>query len=167
MNTQTPDNENAWWSRGLMAGNGLDGINITIENSVVTVNAGNVRNMGDADSSAIEANEINIKNSLVVANGQHWSLAPYERYTIDDSLVHQIVRNDNSNESCVYGNYELASDYTIGKDETLLVNKDAVLTVGKDTTLTNEGNVVNEGNIQVNVGGTYTGMQPSNKQSKI
>ena len=37
-----------------MAGNGLDGINITIENSVVTVNAGNVRNMGDADSSAIE-----------------------------------------------------------------------------------------------------------------
>lgn len=100
-----------------MAGNGLDGINITIENSVVTVNAGNVRNMGDADSSAIEANEINIKNSLVVANGQHRSLAPYERYTIDDSLVHQIVRNDNSNESCVYGNYELASDYTIGKDE--------------------------------------------------
>lgn len=166
MNVQTPDNENAWWSRGLMAGNGLDGINITIENSVVTVNAGNVRNMGDADSSAIEANEINIKNSLVVANGQHWSLAPYERYTIDDSLVHQIVRNDNSNESCVYGNYELASDYTIGKDETLLVNKDAVLTVGKDTTLTNEGNVVNEGNIQVNVGGTYTGMQPQTNKVK-
>ncbi len=64
----------------------------------------------------------------------------------------------------MYGNYELASDYTIGKDETLLVNKDAVLTVGKDTTLTNEGNVVNEGNIQVNVGGTYT--ECSLKQTK-
>ena len=40
--------------------------------------SGNVRDMGDADSSAIEANEINIKTALLLPMDNHWSLAPYE-----------------------------------------------------------------------------------------
>ena len=168
VNVQTPDNENAWWSRGLMAGNGRDGISVTIENSVVTVNAGNVKTdtTGEADSNAIEANEINIKNSFVVANGQHLSLAPYKEYTIDDSLVHLIIRDDGSDESYVYGNYELSSNYTVDKDETLQVDVGAVLTVGKDRTLTNEGNIINKGNIQINIGGSYIGSQPGTNKVK-
>lgn len=159
---ESPDNETVPYSRGLMAGNGREGISITIENSTVTAIAGNASDR----SNALESYAVNITNSLVVANGQHNDIAYYNRYNFTDSLIHLTLRKDTTDESYVYGNYTLSSDYTVGSDEIMNVEENGVLTVGEGTSLTNQGKVVNEGTIQVNIGGTYSGDQPETNKVK-
>ena len=159
---ESPDNDTVPYSRGLMAGNGLEGISITIENSTVTAIAGNAR----SDSTAIEANDVIIKNSFVIADGQYYSIGVYDGVDFTDSLIHLTVRQDNAAESSVFGNYTLSSDYTVGSDEIMNVEENGVLTVGEGTSLTNQGKVVNKGTIQVNIGGTYSGDQPETNKVK-
>ena len=153
---ESPDNDTVPYSRGLMAGNGLDGISITIENSTVTAVAGNAR----SDSTAIEANDVIIKNSFVIADGKHYSIGVYNGVDFTDSLIHLTVRQDNADESSVFGNYTLSSDYTVGSDEVMYVEEDNALTISAGEALINQGKIVNKGTIQVNVGGTYSGDQP-------
>ena len=159
---ESPDNDTVPYSRGLMAGNGLDGISITIENSTVTAVAGNAR----SDSTAIEANDVIIKNSFVIADGKHYSIGAYDGVDFTDSLIHLTVRQDNADESSVFGNYTLSSDYTVGEDETMYVEENDVLTVGEGTSLINQGEIVNKGTIQVNMGGIYSGDQPETNKVK-
>ena len=159
---ESPDNETVPYSRGLMAGNGQEGISITIENSTVTAIAGNASDR----SNALESYAVNITNSLVVANGQHNDIAYYNRYNFTDSLIHLTLRKDTTDESYVYGNYTLSSDYTVGSDEIMNVEENGVLTVGEGTSLINQGRIVNKGTIQVNIGGTYSGDQPETNKVK-
>ena len=159
---ESPDNDTVPYSRGLMAGNGLEGISVTIENSTVTAIAGNAR----SDSTAIEANDVIIKNSFVIADGKHYSIGAYDGVDFTDSLIHLTVRQDNADESSVFGNYTLSSDYTVGEDETMYVEENDVLTVGEGTSLINQGEIVNKGTIQVNMGGTYSGDQPETNKVK-
>ena len=159
---ESPDNETVPYSRGLMAGNGREGISITIENSTVTAIAGNASDR----SNALESYAVNITNSLVVANGQHNDIAYYNRYNFTDSLIHLTLRKDTTDESYVYGNYTLSSDYTVGSDEIMNVEENGVLTVGEGTSLINQGRIVNKGTIQVNIGGTYSGDQPETNKVK-
>ena len=147
---ESPDNETVLYSRGIMAGNGLEGISITIENSTVTAIAGNAR----SDSTAIESNDVNIKNSFVIADGQHYSIGVYDGVDFTDSLIHLTVRQDNADESSVFGNYTLSSDYTVGEDETMYVEENNALTIGEGKALINQGKIVNKGTIQVNIGVT-------------
>lgn len=153
---ESPDNDTVPYSRGLMAGNGLEGISITIENSMVTAIAGNAR----SDSTAIEANDVIIKNSFVIANGQYFSIGVYDGVDFTDSLIHLTVRKDNADESYVYGNYILSSDYTVGSDETMFVEENNALTIDAGKAFINNGKIENNGTIQVNIGGTYSGNQP-------
>lgn len=159
---ESPDNETVPYSRGIMAGNGLEGISITIENSTVTAIAGNAK----SDSTALESNDVNIKNSFVVANGKHYSIGVYDGVDFTDSLIHLTVRQDNADESSVFGNYALSSDYTVGSDEIMYVEENNVLTISNGKTLTNQGKIVNTGTIQVNIGGTYSGDQPETNKVK-
>lgn len=159
---ESPDNETVPYSRGLMAGNGQEGISITIENSTVTAIAGNASDR----SNALESYAVNITNSLVVANGQHNDIAYYNRYNFTDSLIHLTLRKDTTDESYVYGNYTLSSDYTVGSDEIMNMEENGVLTVGEGTSLINQGEIVNKGTIQVNMGGTYSGDQPETNKVK-
>ena len=159
---ESPDNDTVSYSRGLMAGNGLEGISVTIENSTVTAVAGNA----GEDSTAIEANDVIIKNSFVIADGQYYSIGVYDGVDFTDSLIHLTVRKDNADESSVFGNYTLSSDYTVGEDETMYVEENDVLTVGEGTSLINQGEIVNKGTIQVNMGGTYSGDQPETNKVK-
>lgn len=159
---ESPDNDTVPYSRGLMAGNGLEGISVTIENSTVTAVAGNA----GEDSTAIEANDVIIKNSFVIADGKHYSIGAYDGVDFTDSLIHLTVRQDNADESSVFGNYTLSSDYTVGEDETMYVEENDVLTVGEGTSLINQGEIVNKGTIQVNMGGTYSGDQPETNKVK-
>lgn len=159
---ESPDNDTVSYSRGLMAGNGLEGISVTIENSTVTAVAGNA----GEDSTAIEANDVIIKNSFVIADGKHYSIGAYDGVDFTDSLIHLTVRKDNADESSVFGNYTLSSDYTVGEDETMYVEENDVLTVGEGTSLINQGEIVNKGTIQVNMGGTYSGDQPETNKVK-
>lgn len=159
---ESPDNDTVAYSRGLMAGNGLEGISVTIENSTVTAVAGNARD----DSTAIEANDVIIKNSFVIADGQYYSIGVYDGVDFTDSLIHLTVRKDNADESSVFGNYTLSSDYTVGSDEIMNVEENSVLTVGEGTSLINQGRIVNKGTIQVNIGGTYSGDQPETNKVK-
>lgn len=159
---ESPDNDTVPYSRGLMAGNGLEGISVTIENSTVTALAGNAR----SDSTAIEANDVIIKNSFVIADGKHYSIGAYDGVDFTDSLIHLTVRQDNADESSVFGNYTLSSDYTVGSDEIMNVEENSVLTVGEGTSLINQGRIVNKGTIQVNIGGTYSGDQPETNKVK-
>lgn len=153
---ESPDNETVPYSRGLMAGNGKEGISITIENSTVTAIAGNATDK----SNALESYAVNITNSLVVANGQHNDIAYYNRYNFTDSLIHLTLRKDTTDESYVYGNYTLSSDYTVGSDEIMYVEENNALTIDAGKALINQGTIVNTGTIQVNIGGTYSGDQP-------
>ena len=159
---ESPDNDTVPYSRGLMAGNGLEGISITIENSTVTAIAGNAR----SDSTAIEANDVIIKNSFVIADGQYYSIGVYDGVDFTDSLIHLTVRQANADESSVFGNYTLSSDYTVGSDEIMNVEENGVLTVGEGISLINQGEIVNKGTIQVNMGGTYSGDQPETNKVK-
>ena len=159
---ESPDNDTVPYSRGLMAGNGLEGISVTIENSTVTAIAGNAW----SDSTAIEANDVIIKNSFVIADGKHYSIGAYDGVDFTDSLIHLTVRQDNADESSVFGNYTLSSDYTVGSDEIMNVEENSVLTVGEGTSLINQGRIVNKGTIQVNIGGTYSGDQPEANKVK-
>lgn len=159
---ESPDNDTVSYSRGLMAGNGLEGISVTIENSTVTAVAGNA----GEDSTAIEANDVIIKNSFVIADGKHYSIGAYDGVDFTDSLIHLTVRQANADESSVFGNYTLSSDYTVGEDETMYVEENDVLTVGEGTSLINQGEIVNKGTIQVNMGGTYSGDQPETNKVK-
>lgn len=159
---ESPDNDTVPYSRGLMAGNGLEGISVTIENSTVTAIAGNAW----SDSTAIEANDVIIKNSFVIADGKHYSIGAYDGVDFTDSLIHLTVRQDNADESSVFGNYTLSSDYTVGSDEIMNVEENRVLTVGEGTSLINQGRIVNKGTIQVNIGGTYSGDQPEANKVK-
>ena len=159
---ESPDNDTVPYSRGLMAGNGLEGISVTIANSTVTAIAGNAW----SDSTAIEANDVIIKNSFVIADGKHYSIGAYDGVDFTDSLIHLTVRQDNADESSVFGNYTLSSDYTVGSDEIMNVEENSVLTVGEGTSLINQGRIVNKGTIQVNIGGTYSGDQPEANKVK-
>ena len=144
---ESPDNDTVPYSRGLMAGNGLEGISITIENSTVTAIAGNAR----IESTAIEANDVIIKNSFVIADGQYYSIGVYDGVDFTDSLIHLTVRQDNADESSVFGNYTLSSDYTVGEDETMYMEENDALTIGEGKALINQGKIVNKGTIQVNI----------------
>lgn len=159
---ESPDNDTVPYSRGLIAGNGLEGISVTIENSTVTAVAGNA----GKESTAIEANDVIIKNSFVIADGKYYSIGAYDGVDFTDSLIHLTVRQDNDDESSVFGNYTLSSDYTVGEDETMYVEENDVLTVGEGTSLINQGEIVNKGTIQVNIGGTYSGDQPETNKVK-
>ena len=69
------------------------------------------------------------------------------------------------NEGKVYGeSYTVEEAITIPEYNTLTVEKEGKITVSNGALLDNDGTIINNGTIQVNMGGSYSGDQPTNNK---